>query len=455
MTLWFLPTNASSSFPPIFLAARVSTVKVTRECRSLKCELLSMDSDEIARRVEELKLSGGTTKAVVKIFAELNKVGNDRVKRCLVGKIFSERSMNRDTIRNQLPRILNAKRNVEVEIVGDNLFLTVFTSEEDRRRALLEGPWHFFQSLMLFKAPLGLQNPSEVIFDEVEVWIQCHNLPVACMHPAYVRRIGEQLGRVLEIDIGEGGLCLGRFARVRVLRPLSRPLDKCVKIETNGVGEDILIILLYERLPDYCFTCGQIGHVAKFCEDEEADKSTLAFGPSLKAGKVLVGRPRRNSQGPLSGGPPVTIPQKSMEADSIIVDRSTPAPKPISTLTPPVVDSGTEVVPPWLLERRKMHNKKALNSYGSVNEPTMILQDPPSSVVSLSLQKLSVTPAIVDQSLPIKGSKNTWKKKARMVGNVFPLATGSTSYSGPKRYLENEEVRTIDDGKKEETNGQL
>lgn len=406
-----------------------------------------MDSDEIARRVEELKLSGGTTKAVVKISAELNKVGNDRVKRCLVGKIFSERSMNRDTIRNQLPRILNAKRNVEVEIVGDNLFLAVFTSEEDRRRALLEGPWHFFQSLMLFKAPLGMQNPSEVIFDEVEVWIQCHNLPVACMHPTYVRHIGEQLGRVLEIDIGEGGLCLGRFARVRVLRPLSRPLDKCVKIETDGVGEDILIILLYERLPDFCFACGRIGHVAKFCEDEEADKSALAFGTSMKAGKVLEGRPRRSSMGPLSGGSPVTIPKKSMKAVEDNVDRSVP--KIVSSLPPPVIDPNPEGVPPWLLERRKMHEKKVyLSPDGSTEEPTKMLQDPPSNIDALPLQKPSVTPAISEQSLLFKGSKNTWKKKARLAGNAFSVATDSAHFSGPKRYLENEEDRTIDDGKK-------
>lgn len=270
---------------------------------SLVSESFSMDSDEIARQVEELKLSGGTTKAVVKISAaELNNGGNTRVKRCLVGKFFSERAMNRDNILNQLPRILNAKRNVEVEVVGDNLFLAVFVSEEDRRRALLEGPWHFFQSLVLFKAPLGLQNSSEVIFDEFEVWVQCHNLPVACMHATYIRSIGEQLGKVLEIDVGEGGLCLGRFARVKVLRPISQPLDKFVKLETNDIGEDILIILLYERLPDFCFACGRVGHVAKFCEDEEIDKKMLAFGPSLKAGKLLDGRPRRNPSVPISSG---------------------------------------------------------------------------------------------------------------------------------------------------------
>lgn len=256
-----------------------------------------MDPAEIARIVQELKETAVADEVVVTLPTDFDQIGQEKLNRSLVGKIFDTRAPNRDTLRIQLPKILMTRRGIDVEIIGDNLFLVTFASSDDLRRTLSDGPWHYFQSLMLFKAPQGLQNPADIIFDELVIWVQCHNLPIKCMHPPTVRRIGEQVGRVVEVDIGEGGGCVGRFARVRVARPIEKPLQRCVNITIEGSHECALVLLVYEKLPEFCYACGRVGHVLSYCMDKEANKEKLLYGSWLKANKVQdVKRTKRQNE---------------------------------------------------------------------------------------------------------------------------------------------------------------
>lgn len=63
----------------------------------------------------------------------------------------------------------------------------------------------FFKDLIIFKAPRGLQNPSDLVFKEMDIWVQCHNVPLAFMHAPIIHSIGERIGRVLEVDSGLEG----------------------------------------------------------------------------------------------------------------------------------------------------------------------------------------------------------------------------------------------------------
>ncbi|KAH6780166.1 hypothetical protein C2S52_011403 [Perilla frutescens var. hirtella] len=175
-----------------------------------------MDPNDVARLVEELKLSHEASASTVHVSISGSSKNYRDLKHFLVGKIFSMRVVNREMLRIQVPKILQLRRPVDIEIVGDNLFVIVFGGDEDRRHALKDGLWYFFNSLMAFKAPVGFQNPGDVRFDKFSVRVQLHNLPLACMTPLAVRKIGEQVGAIEEVDVGEGGSCVGQFARVRV-----------------------------------------------------------------------------------------------------------------------------------------------------------------------------------------------------------------------------------------------
>ncbi|KAL6582339.1 hypothetical protein OROMI_006353 [Orobanche minor] len=246
-----------------------------------------MDPLEIACLVQELKLSNEANEDCINLSPNLVQVTHERVAKCLLWKIFAGRVVNREALKTQLPRILQANNDIEIEIMGDNLFIVNFSSQAERRNALLNGPWHFSQSLMIFKEVAGLQKPSEVRFEDYSTWVQCHNLPISCMAPSIIREIWEKIGRVDEIDLGETGSCLGMYARIRVTRPIDAPLRRCVSLSTGVHSDSALILLRYERLTDFCYACGRVSHTIRFCNDEEADKENLKYGSWLRAVRYL------------------------------------------------------------------------------------------------------------------------------------------------------------------------
>lgn len=252
-----------------------------------------MDPNEIARLVEDLQNCPDVENKVINISHEAADAGRKNLAQSLVGKVFSAKAINRETLRTQLPRILQAKGAIDIEVVGDNHFVAIFSSVSDRTRAMEDGPWHFFQSLLLFKEVRDLQNSVDVDFDEFQIWVQLHNLPVAYMHPQIVSEIGSSVGRVIEVDVGDGGHCLGKYARVRVGISISMPLQSGVFVSLDEGSPKKLIILMYEKLPDFCYGCGRLCHVVRDCTAAQIDKEKLPFGNWMKAKKEHEGRRTR------------------------------------------------------------------------------------------------------------------------------------------------------------------
>lgn len=106
-------------------------------------------------------------------------------------KNFARKALNSETIKANLPRILRSRGMTEVEIVGHNLFIISFSLDVDKTKALEEGPWHFFQDLMTLKQTKVMQTPFDVSFEDINIWVQCHNVPISCMEPNIIRRIEE------------------------------------------------------------------------------------------------------------------------------------------------------------------------------------------------------------------------------------------------------------------------
>lgn len=61
--------------------------------------------------------------------------------------------------------------------------------------------------------------------------------------------------------------------------------------------ESVLIILQYERLPDFRFACGRLAHTIRACDDVNADTKNLQFGVWLKAGRTMDIRRKQTKKG--------------------------------------------------------------------------------------------------------------------------------------------------------------
>ncbi|TXG71930.1 hypothetical protein EZV62_000509 [Acer yangbiense] len=202
----------------------------------------------------------------------------DRVKdvnRCLVGKVISYKKVNIEAFKGLIEQIWSPFGQVEVESVGDNLFIFYFNNGEDRNRVLQRGPWHFGNSLIVLEKSTEEGNVSKLGFNCTDFWVQIHDILILCMNRRTAKWLAEQIGEVVEIP-SESREC-----------------------QTDEVT---LVSLKYEKLPDFCYACGRIGHGMKECLDEEARKMALEgpltrFGSWLKATAPNKSKPRFNSQG--------------------------------------------------------------------------------------------------------------------------------------------------------------
>ncbi|KAL5795008.1 hypothetical protein ACOSP7_003602 [Xanthoceras sorbifolium] len=77
--------------------------------------------------------------------------------------------------------------------------------------------------------------------------------------------LGGLIGEVKEIDSGGGGDCLGKFIRIRVLVDVGKPLKRGLRVASGDVDEFASILVCYERLPNFCYYCGLLGHLLREC----------------------------------------------------------------------------------------------------------------------------------------------------------------------------------------------
>ncbi|XP_073049661.1 uncharacterized protein [Primulina eburnea] len=243
-----------------------------------------MDPDEVARLVTKLKISnlhvlGETLTLDV---ADL-KAGKQRLESCLVAKVLSPKMINSAAFKQQMPRILQTIKHVEIGALGDNILVFDFSSISDHRRALHGGPWNFFRDLIIFEEPRGAQNPRDMSFNKISFCVQCYNLPLICMHRDVLRKVGSLIGEVEEIDTNEYGYAMGRAARMRVCIDVNKPLKKSISVSVNQDEDDVIVVLTYDKLPDFCYNCVCIGHSFRDCASKQANEGKLAYGGWLIA----------------------------------------------------------------------------------------------------------------------------------------------------------------------------
>ncbi|XP_075479285.1 uncharacterized protein LOC142520170 [Primulina tabacum] len=274
-----------------------------------------------------MKLSCTDPNEIVNLEEADVRIGEERLSRCLVAKVFSSKTINREAFRQQMPRTLQTERHMIIEATCENTYVFEFYSHRDWNRVLIGGPWNFSRNLLVFKELTGLSNPRSMSFKETNIWFQLHNIPLAFMHEDLLTKLGHQIGQVIEVDRGENGTCLGRFARIIIRLDITKPLRKCMRISVMREEEDIIILLVYEKLPDFCYACGRLGHSLRDCDEESANKVNLGFGAWMRAsshvgsvrgsrtGGVKQDGPRNDEKSPEASNQPDSQALTHLESD--------------------------------------------------------------------------------------------------------------------------------------------
>ncbi|KAI7982559.1 Uncharacterized protein LOK49_LG15G00812 [Camellia lanceoleosa] len=221
---------------------------------------------------------------------------------CLVGKLLTMRHFSMDALRSTLLSVWKASKGVVFKLLGNNLFLIQFGHIVDKRRVMANGPWSFDKHLVMLKDFNGALQPSEITFSIVEFWVHASNLPLISMTRDVGVLLGNNLGQFVDMEYGEGGIAWGRTLRIRVAINIAKPLRRGLKLSLGG-RESVWVTLQYERLPNFCFHCGLLGHCVRDCGNRLLDGAPrvevrMQYGPWLRA-DASQGRVRREFHGEL------------------------------------------------------------------------------------------------------------------------------------------------------------
>ncbi|KAK9229667.1 hypothetical protein WN944_022631 [Citrus x changshan-huyou] len=186
-------------------------------------------------------------------------------------------------LRAAMQQVWRSVKEVKVESMGENIFIFKFASEGEKKRIIHGGPWHFNNWLMVLTEPTGVGDIKQQTFTHTSFRVQIHNAPIMCMDKDIMKEIGQKIGKVEEVETDETWECLGSFARVRISIDITQPLKKRLLLKLEDERR-ISLRVAYEKLPEFCFCCGLIGHQYKECLDYGGQsKEELAYGAWMKA----------------------------------------------------------------------------------------------------------------------------------------------------------------------------
>ncbi|KAK4381552.1 putative mitochondrial protein [Sesamum angolense] len=190
----------------------------------------------------------------------------------LVGRLLTPRPFHADALKSTLLLAFNPVRGMDLKPLEGNRFLLKFNHMVDRNRVVDGCPWSFEKNLLVLSSIAANENPQEVNLDWADFHTHVHGLPLSKMSK-----------------------------EMAVFIDVTKPLKRVLKIRTT-LGDEQLLSFTYERLPNFCYLCGCLGHLSKYCElrfaDDFADPGEATpYGPWLRATNLPSGR-NRNSAAP-------------------------------------------------------------------------------------------------------------------------------------------------------------
>lgn len=123
--------------------------------------------------------------------------------------------------------------------------------------------------------------------------------------------LGEEIGEFIDVDVDDNDQAAGEYLRIKVRIDITKPLMRSTSLileneEENASEDENLeiegenenktgksISFKYEFLPDFCYTCGIIGHNYRVCYIKLARGEKQQFGNGsvlMYQGRVLVTR---------------------------------------------------------------------------------------------------------------------------------------------------------------------
>ncbi|KAJ1376678.1 Zinc knuckle CX2CX4HX4C [Sesbania bispinosa] len=200
----------------------------------------------------------------------------------VIGKIITKKVIHLNSLTNALSRIWSSPKGFKVESLGEQVFQFFFQDSKEVDRVIKGSPWLFRNSWLILQQWKRGVDPLDISFSSAPVWIQIWGLPLHCRTKKMGIKIGKSFGPVLDADVFEiQGR--GSFVKVQVQLVIDKPLLHGINVGSRKDGV-FWVELQYERIPQFCYSCGIIGHEDSGCEAQgKVAEDTRSLGPWMKA----------------------------------------------------------------------------------------------------------------------------------------------------------------------------
>lgn len=245
-----------------------------------------MNADDLIENWKNLHLSDEEKGTKIEFDHQLGPMIEDQLDLCLVGKLLTPRTIAPGIIKNVFANAWRTRMGFSVEGLGRNIFLFKFNSRKDKEFVFRLGPWLMDNALLALDVPKANIKISQMNFGRAAFWVHLLDIPLGFQNKFMAKRLGNAMGEFLEAECDQDNFCWGESLRVKIMIDITKPLHRGIWIEPGENVDSLWIQAKYERLPDFCYGCGRIGHVVKDCphlsEGEKQETEPFQFGNWLR-----------------------------------------------------------------------------------------------------------------------------------------------------------------------------
>lgn len=210
----------------------------------------------------------------------------------LVGQVMGRRPIHWDNFTSLVSKLWSSTLGVEVKRLSkDNRFLFSFKHIKDKLRALQGGPWHYNKHLIILgEVPMiGSPELMELRLTVCDFHVRVKGLPWGRTSWKIAECVGNTIGEFRDVDLNVDGSNPHAYLRIRVGINVEKPIPRVTDHISSSKGEQIQLSLSYEKLPNFCYFCGVMGHTVKDCPcqyEVEGDivNAPRRYGEWMRAG---------------------------------------------------------------------------------------------------------------------------------------------------------------------------